>query len=218
MDVIDGLEIKRTTAAEQVADALRDKILKGQLRPGADLPELQIAASTGVSRNSIRDAIRLLAREGLVRVTPHRGATVTALSKEDVTDIFRIRRLLELSSIESMKESSRCDSAPLLAIVQEMEAAAAAKDWPRCAAIDHSFHRHLVAFLGSERLNNFFSAVLSELCLALVLIDSSKNDSARLVDQHRKLAQLLQDRQFDQCTSELAQHLSDSESDVLSVI
>jgi DNA-binding GntR family transcriptional regulator len=219
MDVIDGLEIKRTTAAEQVAEALRAKILGGELRPGAPLPELAIAASTGVSRNTIRDAIRLLGREGLVRITIHHGATVTELKPEDVADIFRIRRELEIHAIEAIKkEKSSFDAAPLFGIIEDMEKAIVAKNWPRFAASDRSFHQHLVAFMGSERLNGFLLSLLSELSLALVLVDSSKSDTTRLIEQHRTLANLLRDKKFDECISELIAHLRDSEREVLSVV
>src|SRR2546423_760865 len=86
--MVEGLTIKRVSTSDQVATALREKIFSGELRPGTPLQEVAMAASVGVSRNTLREAIRQLVHEGLVRHSVHRGAAVTELSEDDIADIY----------------------------------------------------------------------------------------------------------------------------------
>src|SRR5262249_43322057 len=90
-----GLAIQKTSTADQVAGLLRERILRGELRPGTPLREVLLAGSIGVSRNTLREALRILIQEGLVLHTVHRGITVMELSREAVADIYRVRRILE---------------------------------------------------------------------------------------------------------------------------
>ena len=100
-DSIQGLEIKRASAVDQVAGAVREMILRGELLPGTPLREIQMAESIGISRNTVRDAVRALAREGLVTHTMHRGAIVARLTERDVVDVFRVRERIETQAIEA---------------------------------------------------------------------------------------------------------------------
>ncbi len=107
-DPLQGLEIKRASAVDQVVDALREMILRGELAPGTPLREIQMAESIGISRNTVRDAVRALAREGLVTHTMHRGAMVTRLAESDVIDVFRVRARIETQAIAA-SESATAD-------------------------------------------------------------------------------------------------------------
>ena len=89
--------ISRISTAEEVADSLREQILLGELAPGARLPEIPLSAAFEVSRNTLRDAFRLLEREGLVEHLPHRGGFVAQLAEADIRDLYRIRRILEIA-------------------------------------------------------------------------------------------------------------------------
>lgn len=85
----------RATAHEYVRDVLRRAILNGELTGGARLVQAELAATLDVSTTPVREALRDLASEGLVRFDPHRGAIVTELDPEEVKDIYEIRRILE---------------------------------------------------------------------------------------------------------------------------
>lgn len=79
---------------EQIADQICAAILDGDYQPGQRIPETQLAQSFGVSRGPVREALRLLENEGLITVSPRRGARVTALSLEEVEQLFDIRAAL----------------------------------------------------------------------------------------------------------------------------
>ncbi len=85
---------------ESVYNSLKSSITLGELKPGERLLEWELAARFRVSRTPIREAIRQLQSEGLVKVEPLKGATVTKLSVEEVKEIFSIRNVLESYSTE----------------------------------------------------------------------------------------------------------------------
>ena len=85
----------RQTAHEYVREMLRRAILNGELVSGSRLVQAEIAATLEVSTTPVREALRDLASEGLIRFDPHRGAVVTELRVEELEDIYEIRRLLE---------------------------------------------------------------------------------------------------------------------------
>jgi DNA-binding GntR family transcriptional regulator len=101
------LRIDRSSTAERVADVLRELIIRGELPAGTALREQQLVTSLDVSRNTLREAFRLLGRERLVSYNLHRGVAVTELTESDVADIYRTRAPIELMAIEYSKQSSR---------------------------------------------------------------------------------------------------------------
>lgn len=80
--------------AEQIASQLAEMIIKGDYQPGTRVHEMAVSARFQVSRGPVREALRLLEKEGLVTILPRRGAVVTNLSIEEVRDIFEIRSVL----------------------------------------------------------------------------------------------------------------------------
>jgi DNA-binding transcriptional regulator YhcF (GntR family) len=80
---------------EAVTDALRKAILSKRLKPGERLVEEQLAAELEVSRNPVREALRVLESEGLVEISPRRGASVTQLSEEEARELVEVRAALE---------------------------------------------------------------------------------------------------------------------------
>lgn len=83
------------TRQEIVCGVLREAILSGELEPGTSLNQQELATRFNVSRMPIREAIRVLASEGLVQVNSHRGTTVMRLSRHEIRDLFDLRELLE---------------------------------------------------------------------------------------------------------------------------
>ena len=96
-------QIHRVSVADQVASVLRQQILTGELRPGMPLQEAPLATSLGVSRNTMREATRILSLEGLLKRRIHRGVAVSQLSLKDVQEIYHLRRILEISAVLGAK-------------------------------------------------------------------------------------------------------------------
>jgi DNA-binding GntR family transcriptional regulator len=209
-DVLSGLAIKRISTADQIASLLKERILQGEIRPGTPLREVVLANSIGVSRNTLREALRILIQEGLVRHTVHRGITVTQLDPESVGDIYKVRRVLELAAVETSHPSKE-----ILERLGEaadcVEQAAEARDWLTLVEADMRFHRLLVSLLGSDRLDAFFGNLVSELRLGLVMVDRTTADAPRLSSEHRKVQRLLVAGKKKECALLLTNHLQEAE-------
>lgn len=209
-DVLSGLAIKRISTSDQVASLLRDRILRGEIKPGTALREVTLAGSIGVSRNTLREALRILMHDGLVRHTVHRGITVTRLSRDDVTEIYRVRRLLEVQGAEK-GHPNEAQLRELKEAVDELEKAAEERDWPKLVDHDLRFHRLIVALLGSARLDEFYEKLLAELRLVLVTTDRSTRNVAEMAGEHRKLCNRLAAGKRKEAARQVDVHLAKAE-------
>ena len=209
---MDRTQINRESVADQVAALLRQRILEGEFRPGTQLQELPLASSLGVSRNTMREAIRILSLEGLLRRSLHRGAAVSQLSLRDVQEIYQLRRMLELPAVLA----ARCPDPGLLqeirSAVEQYELAVRDRNWSRAVSHDLHFHSLLIRFHGNQRLESFYKNVIGELRVGMVLVDRSHDNPGALIPVHRKMCQLLTAGKLKQCAVVLEQHLEDSES------
>ena len=209
---MDRAFIHRVSVADQVAGILRQRILDGELRPGTALPEIPLAASLGVSRNTMREAVRILSLEGLLKRNIHRGVAVARLSLKDVREIYDLRRLLEVQAILSAKDRPRELMDELRAAVDGYERAVRSRDWAQAVNCDLEFHTLLIHLRRNQRLETLYQKVIGELRMGMVLVDRSHNDPGTLVPLHRKLYQLLSAGKLKQCADLLLQHLDDSEA------
>lgn len=206
------LEIQRISTAEQAADMLRDNILDGVLKPGMPLREHSLAATLGISRNTLREALRLLARENLVTYQMHRGVVVAEISESDVSDIYAARRLIELAAVNAGKTADADVLQGVAAIAEEFAAEAAKRHSPQISALDRKFHRELVSLLRNTRLEELFERLQGELTLAFAIIDRAYVEEALLyADEHREIARLLVARKTRECRAALTDHLTHAE-------
>lgn len=205
-------QIHRVSVADQVASILRQRILDGELRPGTPLQEIPLAASLGVSRNTMREATRILSLENLLKRRVHRGVAVSQLSLKDVAEIYHLRRMLEISGVLAAKDH-RAEVLPeLRSAVEGYERAVRERDWLRAVGFDLQFHSLLIRFHRNRRLESFYQRVIGELRMGMVLVDRSHDDPGGLIPVHRKMYQCLAAGKLKQCAAILEQHLDDSES------
>jgi DNA-binding GntR family transcriptional regulator len=209
---MDRTQINRVSVADQVAALLRQRILEGEFRPGTQLQELPLASSLGVSRNTMREAIRILSIEGLLRRNLHRGVAVSQLALRDVHEIYQLRRMLELPAVLSGRRPDPDLLKEIRRSVEQYEEAIEARDWPCAVSHDLHFHSLLIRLQGNKRLDSFYRNMIGELRIGMVLVDRTHDDPGALIPVHRKMCQLLTTGKLKQCAALLEQHLEDSES------
>src|SRR5882757_6122322 len=163
----------RTSTAERVADILRSRIAEGYFPPGTRLSEDSIGGALGVSRNTLREAFRLLTHERLLVHELNRGVFVRVLAVEDVEDIYRTRRLVECAVVRGLGKPPYRVSA-LEAAVGAGEKAAQEGIWTGVSTANIHFHRELVALAGSVRADELMRGVLAELRLAFHVVDDPR--------------------------------------------
>lgn len=138
---------------QQVAERLRSRIYAHELEPGAWLDEQALAAAMGISRTPLREALKVLAAEGLVTLRPRRGCYVAELSEQDVDEIFPVMALLEgRSAQEAAVRATARDLRQLDAIHAELERCAEAGDADRFFEANQAFHDAVQALAGNRWL------------------------------------------------------------------
>ncbi len=144
-----------------VADALREAILSGQFKPGDRLPEPQLAEMFGVSRNPIREALQVLSNEGLIEISPRKGARVPLMSYEELAETIELRAELEgISARNAARHATDATRKALKVLLREGSDALAAKNTDVLQAMNDRFHdelaragknRYLAEFMRSLR-------------------------------------------------------------------
>lgn len=211
-------EINRVSVADQVASILRQKIMNGELPPGTPVQEVPTAASLGVSRNTMREATRILSLEGLLKRNAHRGVTVARLSREDVTEIYQLRHLMEIPAVLAAKPDASDVLCELQGALEGYERSVQEADWVPAVRFDLQFHSLLIRFHRNSRLESFYQKLIAELRMGMVLVDRMHDDPGALAPVHRKMYDLLTARELPQCAALLAQHLRDSETRLLGIM
>ena len=128
---------------EEVAELLRQRIFSNELAPGSWIDELRLAEAYGISRTPLREALKVLATEGLVTMKVRRGAYVTEVSDKDQSDVYHLLSLLESDATGIVaQQASDTDLAELVQIHQELHAA---KDnTERFFEVNERFHMRLL--------------------------------------------------------------------------
>ncbi|MFJ7960570.1 GntR family transcriptional regulator [Streptomyces sp. NPDC096319] len=209
----DRVLLGRTSTAERVADILRNRIAEGYFPPGARLSEESIGGALGVSRNTLREAFRLLTHERLLVHELNRGVFVRVLAVGDVDDIYRTRRLVECAVVRGLGQPPFA-VAGLAAAVAEGEAAARADDWTGVSTANIHFHRELVALAGSARTDELMRGVLAELRLAFHVVDDPRALHEPYLRRNREILDALRTGERASAERLLARYLDDSRTRV----
>ena len=134
---------------EEVAELLRQRIFSRVLEPGSWIDELRIAEELGISRTPLREALKVLAAEGLVTMKVRRGAYVTEVSEQDLRDVYHLLALLESDAAAVVATTAtQAQLSELQALHQELENAVTDRD--RFFAINERFHMRLLALANNR--------------------------------------------------------------------
>ncbi|MFD9005769.1 GntR family transcriptional regulator [Streptomyces sp. NPDC059582] len=206
----------RTSTAERVSDILRSRIADGYFPPGTRLSEDSIGGALGVSRNTLREAFRLLTHERLLVHELNRGVFVRVLTVEDVEDIYRTRALVECAVVRGLGEPPYAVQ-DLAAAVTAGQTAALEDDWKAVGTANIHFHRELVALAGSERTDELMRSVFAELRLAFHVVDDPRRLHEPYLARNRQILQALQARDKEGAEKLLQIYLADSLERVVEV-
>ena len=199
------------STAERIAGVLRQQITAGDLRPGTQLSEQRLGARLGISRNTLREAFRLLAHDGLLVHRRHRGVFVPELDEDDLVDIYRLRRTVECDVVRTLTDLDPNLLRPLRADVEAAESAASRGEWREVGTANMRFHEALVGLAGSPRIDDVTRRLLAELRLVFDVIASPRLLHERFISRNRALVELLADGQVERAADELERYLRDSE-------
>jgi DNA-binding GntR family transcriptional regulator len=193
---------------EAVGKALRHRILNNEIPADTRLVEANLAAEFGVSRATIRDAMRSLQAEGLIAIVPRRYSVVTRMSLEDAEDVCFARYALELASLDKGFGPGRKDLARSLRLaLDHMSVAARTDDLDALVASDTVFHEVLMDVSGRRRLKDLWSMLNSQMgALMRAEIDRQGIGLADAVERHRGILEAVTEGDLDRLREELRVH------------
>ncbi len=152
------------TLRERVYAHLKAEILDNRIAPGSVLQEVPLAESLGVSRGPIREALGILAAEGLVTITPRRGAVVTALSKRDFLEAYQVREVLEALAVRlAVPRMSDAELDALEGPIEEMRRCSARADDTGFFEANTAFHEAFVEASANTKLIDVYRRLIGQM-------------------------------------------------------
>ncbi len=207
MDRYQGI-VRKTLHHEVVVDALRELILEGELEPMSRINEVELCERFGISRTPLREAIKLLAAEGLLVLLPNRGARVVALSETEIAEILQVVGALEGAAGELACE--RITSGELTVIeaaTEAMVAAWKAGDYPAYFARNREIHEAIMAAARNAALQSTYRSLSGRVQRARFSAHKTDEQWARAIDDHNLMVMFLRRRDGAALAQLLRDHL-----------
>ena len=206
-----AISLKQRPLYEDVAELLRQRIFNRELAPGSWIDELKIAEELGISRTPLREALKVLAAEGLVTMKVRRGAYVTEVSEQDLREVYALLSLLEADATgEACQRATDIELQEIKALHDELEKAADPETGSRerFFELNEAFHLRLLEIAG----NRWRKQMVADLRKVMKLNrHSSLFKSGRIEEslkEHRAIVQALLKRDTNAATEHVKTHFS----------
>ncbi|WP_134740410.1 GntR family transcriptional regulator [Nocardioides sp. 503] len=213
------LHLEHASTVDRAADELRRAIFDGELESGTNLREVALAASLGVSRPTVREALTILVAEGIATREPHRGVSVSTPEAESVRDVCAARWVLEGAGVRRWRAASDAQRGRVHETLADyISAVRQGASYQQLNERHLAFHVSLVGLTGSERLVHMADNLVVELKLALAQVDRIRRNAHDQADSHAALVQLLDDGDVDGAEEFLRRHLEDAEVAIIEAL
>lgn len=199
----------------QVARRLTQAIIEGRLSPGSKVVEAGVARELGISRAPVREAARLLERQGLLVSHPRRGFFVRALDVTDIDEIYDLRLCVERhAAVLAARNLTPANQRALRRQLEVLYETAELDDPSRQVEEDYSFHRLICEIAGSRRLLRIFDDLASELRMVIGLIGRLYDDPRRIAATHEPLLTAIEQGYPERIVAHLDHHIGTAWTEV----
>ncbi|SJM60238.1 GntR family transcriptional regulator [Gulosibacter sp. 10] len=184
-------QLETVSVVDAAAARLRDSLFAGEYAAGQELKDTRVAGEFGIARPTARAAVQQLISEGLLVRPPGHSARVRTFDADEVRDIYRIRRLIELDAVREVRETG----APLDGVLEALRGFEDLKDdanWTVIVEADFAFHSAVVKAAGSPRLRALFLGISSESRLLIGILKDQYRGGASLYEEHEELYRMLE--------------------------
>ncbi len=200
--------IRRKSLHEELAGALRDLIVEGALAPGSKVPERELCARFSVSRTPLREALKVLAAEGLVVLEQNRGAWIGQITLAELEDVFPVMGALE--ALAGELAAARITPEELLE-VERLHAAMMAEfeagDLGRYFGLNQKIHEAILAAARNRTLANQYTSLASRVRRARYLANMTPARWRRATEEHERIVEALRRRDAAGLAAVLREHL-----------
>ncbi|HZX33226.1 MAG TPA: GntR family transcriptional regulator [Rhodocyclaceae bacterium] len=200
--------IAPTALYQEVAERLRQRIFAHELPPGTWIDEQKLAEQYGISRTPLREALKVLASEGLVELKPRRGCYVTEISAQDIDDIYPLMALLEgRCASEAVKRAKRADIDDLKAVHEVLERSAVEGKIEAFFEANQEFHRKIQELAGNRWLLTVIQDLRKVLKLSRMHSLSIEGRLQQSLDEHRLIMAAILAGNAEQAEQAMHDHL-----------
>lgn len=214
-NALDHQQMDTLPAFQRTAIELRERIISGYLQAGQSLAEQELASQWGVSRNTVREALRFLHGEGLVDYRHNHGVSVRCMDQLDVKDLYKTRRYLELMAVQAQSTISTYHLDTLHQQLEQSAVAAANNEWQSVGTYSLRFHQCLVHMLGSTRLDGFFTVLVAQQRLLFASGPNEPDFQRPWLEQDQQLWALLREQRITEAGERLIRYLDESERQIM---
>lgn len=191
-----------------VFNTLRQAILRGELKPGERLMEIQLANKLGVSRTPIREAIRKLELEGLVLMIPRRGAEVAQITEKSLRDVLEVRRALEELAVQlACLRMTPEGVTKLKYAATEFENVLGDEDITVVAEADVAFHDVIYLATDNERLISLLNNFREQMYRYRVEYLKKKEFHKKLLKEHQEIIRAIENGEAELATKITSEHI-----------
>jgi len=213
------LHLEHASTVDRVVEELRRAVFDGELESGTPLREVALAASLGVSRPTVREALTVLVAEGLATREPNRGVSVAEPEAESVRDVCRARLVLEGAGVRRWAQASEPQRALVRTTLADyISSVDTVATYQELNERHLAFHVSLVGLTGSARLVSMQENLVLELKLALAQVERIRRNAHAQARTHATLVGLLEEGDLDAAHDFLVQHLADAERSIIAAL
>ena len=202
-----------------VFNTLRQAILKGELKPGERLMEIQLAQRLGVSRTPIREAIRKLELEGLVTMVPRKGAEVAKITEKSLRDVLEVRKALEELAMQIACDKITEDVIGDLEIaLDEFKKSINSKELTAIAEADVNFHDVIYNATSNDKLIQILNNLREQMYRYRIEYIKDYNSHKRIIEEHELIIDCLKKQDKEKATLAICTHIDNQEMTVINSI
>ena len=202
-----------------VFNTLRQAILRGELKPGERLMEIQLANKLGVSRTPIREAIRKLELEGLVLMIPRKGAEVAEITEKSLRDVLEVRRALEELAVQlACEKITKEEIRELERVAKEFQQVVNSSDITEIAEVDVCFHDIIYTATDNQKLIQLLNNLREQ--MYRYRVEYLKRDGVfpQLIAEHEAIIRHIENNEKEKATEVMCRHIDNQVEAVIDVI
>ncbi|NSI90095.1 GntR family transcriptional regulator [[Clostridium] scindens] len=202
-----------------VFNTLRQAILRGELKPGERLMEIQLANKLGVSRTPIREAIRKLELEGLVLMIPRKGAEVAEITEKSLRDVLEVRRALEELAVQlACEKITKEEIRELERVAKEFQQVVKSSDITEIAEVDVCFHDIIYTATDNQKLIQLLNNLREQ--MYRYRVEYLKRDGVfpQLIAEHEAIIRHIENNEKEKATEVMCRHIDNQVETVIDVI
>ena len=202
-----------------VFNTLRQAILRGELKPGERLMEIQLANKLGVSRTPIREAIRKLELEGLVLMIPRKGAEVAEITEKSLRDVLEVRRALEELAVQlACEKITKEEIRELERVAKEFQQVVNSSDITEIAEVDVGFHDIIYTATDNQKLIQLLNNLREQ--MYRYRVEYLKRDGVfpQLIAEHEAIIRHIENNEKEKATEVMCRHIDNQVETVIDVI